>query len=250
LTRTPARKSNKGVRPLKVNSKGSDPFFSAVVFDMDGLILDTEPLYKHAWQHAAAELGHALTDSLYAPLIGRNDADSMAYLRQLFGSDFPVRHFTGLWQARWHSAGVASGIAVKPGFAALKRYLDEAGVPSAIATSSGRAQALASLQMAGLAECFDIIVAGDEVSNGKPAPDIYLRAAAALATPAPRCIALEDSEAGLRAAVAAGMTALLVPDLRSPSPEARSHACHVLGSLEEALPIIAALLRRSPSGDI
>ncbi len=214
----------------------------AVVFDMDGLIIDSEPIYKMAWQRAALEFGYEVDDALYFDLIGLNETDSEKVLRAALGDGFPFGEFRKVWSEIWQGAVRRDGIPLKPGIVGLLDHLDSRDVPYGIATSSGPGHAGVSLSAAGLDGRFTVIVTGDQVPKGKPAPDIYLAAAGRLGTAPERCIALEDSDAGVHAAAAAGMTTLMVPDLKAPAPESAQAAFRVLASLEEAREIIEPLL--------
>ena len=133
----------------------------------------------------------------------------------------------------------AGGIALKPGLVELLEYLALHEIPAAVATSSDREYAGFSLKAAGLDERrFALVVTGDEVENGKPAPDIYLEALRRLGVKPARSLALEDSDAGILAAARAGMISVLVPDLKPPSPAAREAAFRVLTSLHEVVPLL------------
>jgi HAD superfamily hydrolase (TIGR01509 family) len=136
-----------------------------------------------------------------------------------------------------------SGIAVKPGLWPLIELLAAHGVPKAVATSTGKARAIRKLSLAGILPHFDHIVAGDEIANGKPAPDIFLKAAEKLSVDAADCYVLEDSEAGVRAAHSAGMTPILVPDLQQPSDEVRALARRTFVSLHEATVYFETILK-------
>jgi beta-phosphoglucomutase len=214
----------------------------AVVFDMDGVVLDTEPLYKVAWQRAATELGYDLDDASYAKLVGRPADDSEAALPGQFGSAFPLDRFRLRWPELWQTEVARAGIAVKPGLLEFLAYLDQESLPFAIATSSDSEYAEASLRGAGLAGRFSTLVTVDQVAHGKPAPDIYVEAARRLGVEPARCVALEDSEAGILAASRAGMIALLIPDWVRPSEAADPAAFRVLESLNDARDLVAALL--------
>jgi HAD superfamily hydrolase (TIGR01509 family) len=181
------------------------PDIGAVIFDVDGLMLDTEPLYKVAWQAAAAELGHRLNDRSYARLVGRPTADCEQELMRQFGPAFPLDRFRRRWPALWQAEVAAHGIQQKPGLLEFLTFLDAQWLPVAVATSSEADYATFSLRHAGLEGRFSVVVTGDEVPRGKPAPDIYLETARRLQVAPGACVAVEDSEAGILAASRAGM---------------------------------------------
>ncbi|MBV8470365.1 MAG: HAD family hydrolase, partial [Burkholderiaceae bacterium] len=127
------------------------------------------------------------------------------------------------------------GLVVKPGLRELLDWLDAHAIPRAVATSTRRSRALAKLERAGLWPRIQALVGGDEIARGKPAPDIFLRAAELLGVSTPSCIVLEDSEPGITAALAAGMTPIMVPDLHAPSPSLLARNVLVLSSLHEVV---------------
>lgn len=199
----------------------------AVVFDMDGLMLDSERLVRTLWQDAVRRRGYALTDAIHATLIGRREPESEALLRAHFGASFPMDEIRSEVQHDWRRRVLEHGIPRKPGLDPLLDFLEANAIPRAVATSTARQQALISLGP--LFHRFHATVCGDEVPEGKPAPDIYLRAAERLDVSPGDCLALEDSIAGVTAAERAGMTVIMVPDLVAP-PE---HVRHVSPSLTE-----------------
>ena len=217
----------------------------AVVFDMDGLILDTESLYKVSWQAASADLGYPIDDALYVTFVGRQNVECERTLVSRFGPAFPLDEFRTRWHRHWRATADTAGIPVKPGLVELLAFLDARQLPFAIATSSDADEAAYSLCRAGLDGRFDIVVTGDVVARGKPAPDIYLEAARRLGVQASVCVALEDSEAGALSASRAGMRALLVPDFVAPSADAVRAAFRVLRSLHDARAVIEELLGSS-----
>jgi beta-phosphoglucomutase-like phosphatase (HAD superfamily) len=224
-------------------AEASQVSVEAVVFDMDGLMLDTEPLYKASWQRASAELGYDLDDPFYTRLIGRPTADCEQALLAQFGERFPLDMFRLRWAELWREDAADTGIVTKPGLHELLAFVEERELRAAVATSSEIDYATFSLQQAGLADRFDVVVTGDQVARGKPAPDIYLEAARRLGVEPHCCIALEDSEAGIVAAAAAGMVGLLVPDSTRPSAAAVQAAYRVCDSLREARDLVATLAR-------
>jgi HAD superfamily hydrolase (TIGR01509 family) len=207
---------------------------AAVVFDMDGLMLDTEPLYKIAWQACVAEAGYRLDDEMYERLVGRRTEECERMLIEWFGSDFPLDTFRVRWPQRWRREVERAGIQAKAGLFELLAFVEARRLPMAVATSSEMPFVETSLAKAGLTGRFNAIVTGNEVPAGKPAPDIYLEAARRLAVAPEHCVAFEDSEAGIRAAAAAGMIAILVPHWMPPSAAAAGSAYRVLVSLHDA----------------
>ena len=217
----------------------------AVVCDMDGLMLDTEPLYKTAWQQALAELGHELDDASYLRFVGRSTQDCENDLASLLGGTFPLETFRGRWPQLWRACAHQQGVAMKPGLSEFLAFVRAQELPIALATSSDADFTELSLGRVAIKEAFDVIVTGDQVAQPKPAPDIYLEAARRLGVDPRHCVALEDSEAGIMAASRAGMVSLLIPDLKQPSAEAAEAAFRVLHSLHEARELLADLISNS-----
>jgi HAD superfamily hydrolase (TIGR01509 family) len=210
----------------------------AIVFDMDGLMIDTEIIYHRAWQRAATELGYTIDDALFAGLIGVRTDECEAAIRDHLGADFPLATFQERWMARWEELAESQGIARKPGLTELLGTI--VGLPKAVATSSTMAEAERSLRLSDLARHFDIVVTGDQVAHGKPAPDIFAEAARRLGIPADACIAFEDSNAGALAAHRAGMRVYVVPDLVPPNETTRAVATDILATLHDAQRLFAA----------
>jgi beta-phosphoglucomutase-like phosphatase (HAD superfamily) len=211
---------------------------------MDGLMLDTErPIQAHL-QTIATDLGFDLDDTFYLErLVGRGWTDCDAALMAHFGASFPMRTFTTRFQAEWTQTVATLGIARKTGLDELLALLETKQVPMAVATSTQAAEAERSLRAAGIRERFPLVVTGDQVTHGKPAPDIYLKVAQQLGLTPDRCVALEDSTAGVLAGHAAGMTMLMVPEAsRPPSVAARAAAHAVLKSLHDARRLIETWL--------
>lgn len=205
--------------------------FRGVIFDMDGLMLDTEPVYRGAWQRAAADVGHVITDEMYGGFIGQTTAQCDAALLRHFGPEYPYAEFKLRRRAYWDAHVNELGIGRKAGLAELLDHLDEDGLTKGVATSTTRGDALICLGE--LASRFDAITTGDEVENSKPAPDIFLLAARRLGLTPEQCLVLEDSEPGARAGLAAGMTVIIVPDLNAPPDDLAAEVHRVCTSLHE-----------------
>lgn len=203
----------------------------AVIFDMDGLMLDTEPLYRSAWQRAAQKCGYELSDALYARLAGRNTGDAERMLVGEFGRTFPLTEFRKACKQFDADEFSKGPVPKKPGLDKLLTLLDERRIPKAVATSTERDRALRYLSDADLLKDFAAIAAGDEVKSGKPAPDLFELAARRLGVANSYCLVLEDLEPGVRAARSAGMLVYLVPDLRAPTAEVQQLASGVFDSL-------------------
>ncbi len=214
---------------------------AAVIFDMDGLMLDTEPLAARAWTIAAQELGVTFDRVVTTRLVGRNFADCRALLLAHHGDDYPVDVLMQAWHVAYDAIVEREGIARKPGLTELLAWLDEEHIHKAVATSTRRSRAQAKLAKTELAEHFAVLVGGDEIARGKPAPDIFALAAARLYVEANACIVLEDSEPGVQGALAAGMTPIVVPDRDLPSIAPDDGGILVLPSLHDVRLHLAAL---------
>jgi HAD superfamily hydrolase (TIGR01509 family) len=214
---------------------------AAVIFDMDGLLLDTEPLAARAWADAAATLGVDFDTALALAMVGRNFPDCQAMVRARYGAPYPVDALLDRWHAAYEGIVAREGLRLKPGAVELIEWLELHAIPRAVATSTRRERARAKLLDTALLARFRDIVGGDEVARGKPEPDIYVEAARRLGVPAADCVALEDSEAGVRAALAAGMMPIMVPDMHAPPDDLVALQLIVLPSLHAVRDHLAAL---------
>lgn len=226
-------------------SRAATPALTAVVLDMDGLLLDTERLSRRAWLAGGEDMGVALPLETLTTIIGRRRAEVEAEFRAALGAGFDVgRLYT---RHAVHYADQLERVSAeelrKPGVLELLAWLAVAGIPAGIATSTLAAGAATKLARAGLGNRFSVVVTGEQVPRSKPAPDIFLEAARRMGVAATECVAFEDSDLGLEAAMAAGMRAVAVPDLKPLPAATTDRALAVLHSLRDAVPLLEQLRR-------
>ena len=210
----------------------------AVIFDMDGLMFDTERVAQVAWYRALSDYGFVVTDDVYASVIGRTAPDTRAILIAALGPELPIGAVEAA-KSRYLRELLEPAPPLKKGLLELLDEIERLGLRAAVASSTARSEVQRRLEVHGLAGRFEVVVGGDDVIAGKPGPDLFLRASRLLQIAAADCVVLEDSEAGIRAASAAGMRAVLVPDMLAPSSLCSELATCVVSSLSE----VGALLR-------
>lgn len=211
----------------------------AVVFDMDGLLVDTEILIRDLMVDLAPKYGATLPNAVFQRMVGLPNEASDAVARGHFGPDFPLEAFYAEVAVHVHAACEA-GVALKAGVRELLDHLDAAQVPRAIATSSSHPSVQRTLGPSGILPRFDAIVAAGDYARGKPNPDPFLTAADRLGLPAGDCLALEDSHNGVRAAHAAGMMTVMVPDLLDPTDEMHDLCVAIAQSLHHVRDLVHA----------
>lgn len=195
---------------------------TAVVFDMDGVLFDTERLFLDTYREVAQEKGMAYSKKAVIGCIGRNIQDTEMLFKEEYGEDFPFAEYHALCEERARRRIEQCGMPIKQGVEELLTYLKAERYRIALASSTSRRGVLGHLDRAGIRDFFEVIIGGDMVERGKPAPDIYLRACRELGTEPPYTIAIEDSPNGIRSAHAAGLKPVMVPDLIAPTPEIES----------------------------
>ncbi|NUQ20632.1 MAG: HAD family phosphatase [Gemmatimonadaceae bacterium] len=204
---------------------------TAIVCDMDGLLVDSERLEWRVWREAAVEHRIDLTDERFLSFIGHSAEEGEKLLREYFGAEFDVGGFRATCRARMRTLMDAEGVALRPGAREWIEFVTGLEIPVAVATSSG--PAFARERLGDLWSHFATVVTRADVARGKPFPDLYLEAAARLNVSPDACLALEDSPTGARAALAAGMPVLVVPDLVTPPEELRALVTGVYESLHD-----------------
>jgi HAD superfamily hydrolase (TIGR01509 family) len=209
-----------------------------IIFDMDGLLLDSERPFREAWLTEAEKLGYLTDHALYSQVIGRTERDSRKIFCRHFGQDFPYDKIYSSVRSSLEQGVARHGHQPKAGAVELLQYLANRSVPCVVATSTAHELAQARLQKAKILDYFQEVTGGDEVLNGKPHPDLFLLAARKQKVASSDCLVLEDSEYGARAAQAAGMPVIVIPDLKEPPEDVRRFSFGIYASLTDARPAI------------
>lgn len=191
----------------------------AVVFDMDGLMFDTERLALPTWQRIASEMGYEMSAAFVMDMFGRNVAEISKDIKRVYGEEFDTELGWKLRKQYVTEWIEEHGVPLKPGLKELLQYIRSKNLKTAIATSTDLHLVEHYLDLASLSCYFDGIVTGQMVQKGKPAPDIYQKAAQMLSIDPKDCLALEDAFAGVRSAKAAGMRVIMIPDMVAPTEE-------------------------------
>lgn len=209
------------------------PALEAVVFDMDGTLVDSERLSFAAWAPAARELGIEVPEELIRQFIGRNKHSYMSILADHLNGDLDLAWRLYDLHIEYFNRAAAVELEAKPGALEALEALHAAGVRLAVASSSPIEAIEQRLRDAGMLDKFSVLVSGDEVAKSKPEPDIFVEAARRMGVEPAACAAIEDSFNGVRSGHAAGMRTFMVPDLLEPTPEIAALCERVLASLHE-----------------
>jgi HAD superfamily hydrolase (TIGR01509 family) len=208
--------------------------FEAVIFDMDGLLLDSESIALATFIEACREYGFEPSNmEPYYRCIGTNWATTREILIDGYGQDFPLDAISEIWGEKYHRETLTKPVPMKEGVLKLLQYLEGKGVKKAIVTSTRKENAMIKLTNAEILDFFTFVLGGDEITNGKPHPEMYLMAAEKLVVAPAACLAIEDSDNGVLAAFNAGLVVIQVPDLKQPSDEVRALGHIIAASLVE-----------------
>lgn len=190
----------------------------AFIFDMDGLMVDSERITNQTWQRAAADFGYEMSDEVARECVGTPPPIAEAIYKKHLGADFPYHEIRTKKAAYFKQYLQENGLMLKPGLLELLDLLENRGIRKAVASSTEQPTVNACLEVVGLLPRFEIVVAGSDVERRKPYPDLFLEAAARLEKTPAECLVLEDTPYGVFAALSAKIPVILVPDI-APIPK-------------------------------
>jgi len=209
----------------------------AVLFDMDGLIFDTERLYKTSWQEAAKDQGLEISDEFYEHFIGVQDPECEKLLTHKFSHSLDLARYRLIRDQHFQRAK-QQGVHYKIGFHTLFKTLQAKGILCALVTSSHRPEVYSNFAHSNYLDLFSTIVTAEDVEKGKPNPECYLLACKVLNIEPMYALILEDSNNGMKAGIDAGCQTVMIPDLLPPRNDIEAEANHVFSSLEEVISLL------------
>lgn len=210
----------------------------AVIFDMDGLMIDTENVTYQCYKKVLQTMNLNMTKDYYTTLLGRTMDATRESMYQQYGPDFPIQKVADQVHQMMDEQFAREGVPLKEGLVELLTYLKKNNYKTMIATSSRRERVNALLMNNGILNFFDDVICGDEVQHGKPAPDVFLNACQKLQVKPEEALVLEDSEAGIQAAYNAKISVICIPDMKYPEEQYASHTTCILESLHQVIDYI------------
>ena len=215
---------------------------SAVILDFDGVLIDTETISRNAWMQAASEFGFEFPESLYEEIVGNSVLAARKRITKFVDGLIDMDQYMDRAAAIYNGTMATNGIDVMPGVIELIEFIREHNLKTAIATSTTSDQAEWKLSLSGLTGIIDDVITGDQVKNGKPAPDIFLMAAKQIAVEPSECAVIEDSYAGLLGASSAGMVPIMVPSTVPSNDATDALAYAVVPSLHGTIDILLRMM--------
>lgn len=224
---------------------GQERRMKAVVFDMDGVLFDTEVLCMKSWMAVAERSGLPGMEEVFPKCIGLNSNDSRNIVLKAYGEDFDYPFFreqAAAWQKEYLEK---NGLPIKPGMEEILEWLKTSHYAVGLASSTRSSSVFGHLEQAGIRDSFSVVITGDMVEHSKPRPDIYLLACRELGVKPGEAYAIEDSPNGIRSAHAAGMHTVMVPDMIPPDQEMRQLSRVILKDLREVMEYLKRENQRS-----
>ena len=212
--------------------------FEGAIFDMDGVLVDTEKLYLRFWREACAAFGFSLSYEQALSLRSNSPETAIPKFREWFGENADYFAIRELRRKRMAAFIDENGVELKPGATEIIQLLHDKGYKTAVATASPVKRARHYLEPHGLFSLFDAVISGADIARSKPAPDIYLAAADAIGLPPEKCIAVEDSPAGIISASTAGCFTVMVPDLTPPDDTISPYIDYLAGGLGDIVRLL------------
>ena len=206
----------------------------AVIFDMDGLLIDSERIALSVFQRTCEDFALGNQFDLYIKVLGTNKATAEAIIDECLPSFVNRNEFAACFEERY-STETRTAVPLLKGVVNLLDYLEANNIPKAVATSTDTDRALEKLEKSGILHRFSTVTGGDQIVNGKPSPDIYLKAAASIAVDPLRCLALEDSPNGVKAGLSANMHVIQIPQIIEPDAATKALGHLVLEDLDAVI---------------
>lgn len=208
------------------------------VFDMDGLMFDTERLVYQIWQRTMKENGYTYSFDIYKRTIGKRTAEVKIFYKDLYGEDFDYKSIREKANVYFYEYIEKEGVPLKKGLINILKYLKSKGIKISLATSTSSKTAMDLLERAKVTDYFDKFVCGNMVKNGKPHPETFLKSAKELSLKPEECLAFEDSINGIKSAYNANMKPVMIPDLLQPTEEIKPMIFALCKDLDEAITVI------------
>lgn len=208
------------------------------VFDMDGLMFDSERITYNGWQKLMDENGYEYSINVFKQTVGRRKKEVEQFYYSKYGKDFPYRKLSEIQRNNYINFVMTKGAPVKKGLYEILEFLKEHDIKIALATSTSRQTSLVNLESAKVKKYFNALVCGEDVTNGKPDPEVFLTAAKRIGIEPDQCVAFEDSFNGIRSAFASGMTTVMVPDFIQPTDEILTMVNYLCSDLSNAVEVL------------
>ena len=212
----------------------------AIIFDMDGLMIDSERVTFDGYVIECQKLGYTMTKEFYKTLLGKPIKGIYELFQKEFGNDFPIEEVIQKVHQYMADLFETQGVPVKDGLISLLQYLKANNYKTIVATSSNRNRVDTILSLANIAQYFDDSICGDEVTKGKPNPEVFIKSCQKLGVTTEEAIVLEDSEAGIQAASSAGIKVICIPDMKYPEKEFEQKTFKIFNSLKDVEEMLKA----------